>query len=97
MEVVIYQNGSPSTSKTNGMCDFILPNDAQCKTCDEVEYLKSELEKKSLVLDARRNDVNSLKRELEIAKENISNLRAQLEENTRTLWSCLSENDKSSS
>jgi len=99
-EVAIYRKKLPPTespaSRTDSMCDFILPDDAQCSTCDQVAILRSELEQKSLVLEARSNDVNSLKQELELAKEHISNLRAQLEENTRTLWSCLSMNGQSS-
>jgi chromosome segregation ATPase len=95
-EVAIQQDGSHSTCEINTICDFILPNSEQCSTCDELASLKSVLEQKSLVLETRRKDVNSLKQELALAKEQISNLRAQLEENTRTLWSCLSMNGKSS-
>lgn len=85
-----------SACRTDSMCDFILPDEAQCPTCAQVAILRSELEQKSLVLDARSNDVNSLKRELESAKEKISSLRAQLEENTRSLLSCVSVNGQSS-
>jgi hypothetical protein len=96
-EVAIHRKELPSSAcKTDSMCDFILPDEAQCPTCAQVAILRSELEQKSLVLEARSSDVNSLKRELELAKEKISSLRAQLEENTRNLWSCVSVNGQSS-
>ncbi|EFX61460.1 hypothetical protein DAPPUDRAFT_273293, partial [Daphnia pulex] len=82
-EVAIHRKElSSSACRTDSMCDFILPDDAQCPTCAQVAILRSELEQKSLVLEARSSDVNSLKQELELAKEKISSLRAQLEENT---------------
>jgi hypothetical protein len=96
-EVAIHRKELPlSACRTDSMCDFILPDEAQCPTCAQVAILRSELEQKSLVLEARSSDVNSLKRELELAKEKISSLRAQLEENTRNLWSCVSVNGQSS-
>lgn len=79
-------------------CDYILPDAAPnklCSTCncrnsiEEISFLRSELERKSIALDSCRTDLDKLKKELGEAKNCISNLSAQFQENTKALCSYL--------
>lgn len=84
---------------TKDDCDYILPDVAapnnlrptcNCRnSVEEVTSLRYQLEQKSVALKACNSDIDNLKKELCEAKEYISNLAAQLQENTQTLCSIL--------
>lgn len=84
---------------TKDDCDYILPDVAapnnlrstcNCRTSvEEVTSLRYQLEQKSVALEACNSDIDNLKKELREAKEYISNLAGQLQENTQTLCSIL--------
>lgn len=77
--------------------DFILPDVARdpssaCnnRTCvSDMTFLRSQLEEKSIALEACLTELDFLKQELGSANEHISNLRAQLEENTHAMCTYL--------
>ena len=84
---------------TKDDCDYILPDVAapnnlrvtcNCRnSVEEVTSLRYQLEQKSIALENCNSDIDNLKKELCEAKEYISNLAAQLQENTQTLCSFL--------
>ncbi|XP_057369300.1 uncharacterized protein LOC130690308 [Daphnia carinata] len=102
-KIVGIKSGLESHSTIDIFCEFILPdiaiddNDSICNRCSEdVSHLQLVLEQKSTILEDRLKDLDSVKQELERAKEHINNLRAQLEENTNTLCSYFSVDGKPS-
>lgn len=79
---------------TNNRCNYIFP-DAEKTVCNhhscvlQVALLKSEVNQKSIALESCNSELANVRAELGKANEYISNLRAQLEENTHTLCSYL--------
>ncbi|KAK4011058.1 hypothetical protein OUZ56_020178 [Daphnia magna] len=102
-KIVGLESGLESHSTVDIFCEFILPdiaiddNDSICNRCSEdVSHLQLVLEQKSTILEDRLKDLDSVKQELERAKERINNLRSQLEENTNTLCTYFSVDAKPS-
>lgn len=102
-KIVGLESGLESHSTVDIFCEFILPdiaiddNDSICNRCSEdVSHLQLVLEQKSTILEDRLKDLDSVKQELERAKECINNLRSQLEENTNTLCTYFSVDAKPS-
>ena len=90
-------NSQTKSFLLNDGCDYILPdvardlnhgNNHNCVA--DLAELRSQLEQKSIALEACLNELESVKQELGDAKEHINNLREQLEENANALCAYLS-------